>query len=258
MRSIIRVLTVFILGLSALYPLVAKDARAEDKTISTALSSMIKSSYVNGKGAVISEEPVLQSGATASFRNGFYVDLRHSAGLQSGPHESFADEIDLTAGWTGKLGEKGFSLDAGISHFNIFPLDTLGGLDMMQLYASVFLPGFEGAGHTLTPYVRTEVTRSADGDLADWEPVFSLGGRYRFAWKDWQLDNTVAAVYNSETLGLLPGVIGLYQGKLGWKLNETVTFHPLYLQQSIPISLEEGDGRKARRVWGLGVTLLLN
>lgn len=104
----------FKLFISAILLAVANFATAADCDVG------LYSSYISGVGGPLGtrNEPVVQGGCTKSFANGLYVNGWASQSLRfPGKDQTFTNEIDLTAGWAGKLNEK-WSADVHVAYFD--------------------------------------------------------------------------------------------------------------------------------------------
>jgi len=76
--------------------------------------------YVSGVGSLLSKnhEPVAQGGCTKSFTNGMYVNGWMSQSLRNpGLDDTYANELDYTFGWAGKLAGK-WSAETHLAYFD--------------------------------------------------------------------------------------------------------------------------------------------
>lgn len=220
------------------------------------LSAMAKSGYLLGNGDWSTQEPVLQSNAFLAFKNGMYLDLWNSVGLQSKWDSGYDDELDFAVGWAGKLGKTGVSLDIGVYYFNVYPVNSLRGNDLFQLYTewTPSEPWKIGSNNTLTPYIRTETTRSADGCSVNNDTLVYGGLKHSWAFAtNWSINDKAYIVYDPGTCGLDAGFVASWQGQVDWQINKTVTWNLLWVRESIPLNVS--DRRDTETVAGTGFTL---
>lgn len=134
--------------------------------ISTAQSAQITatttwlSKYVGSAGVVFHDDPVQQTDITLSFDNGVYVNAWNS--LPWNGKEGFGKENDITIAWAGKLGDSGFSLDAGISYFDCYQLFNREN-DTINPFAKLSYDWELNPNHTLTSSVKLEVPFNVSG-----------------------------------------------------------------------------------------------
>lgn len=200
----------------------------------TACDLGIYSQYVGGTGGVPDHRPVIQGGCTKTFDNGVYVNGWVSQSLHNpGLEKTFGNEIDLVAGWSGKLGEK-WSVDIHTAYYDLAnpkllsgtngDLTDIGGTLRYQATAatSVYVNGeyYHGIGKNgfrdggkIGLGVRTSLADIANVDVVIYHTDFLDNGK--FAKVAIQPTRAIAKVFGGE----LRPVLTLWQPLGRYRVN---------------------------------------
>lgn len=227
---------------------------AENNFSATVLGK-VWSEYLGATGGVIHDKPVFQTDIFVSLPKGFYFDIWHSMGLEnSNLSANFGDEIDLTLGWTGKLGEV-YYLDTGVMYYDCYPVLEGKNYDAFSPYVevgrSMELRRFLGT-HILVPFGRLEANLPT-GDTNS--GTYSYAG-VKHVWKiseKLQVKQKIDFLHDSGSFGAMSGLIGRYEGRLSWQAFKVMSVEPIAIKARTPISpIPE---HKTEIVFGAGVTL---
>lgn len=233
-----------------LFSIIASQSNAGDD-FSVTVSSKVWSEYVGAMGVVVHNKPVLQTDLCLSLPKGFYFDIWHSAGLDDDDLSSnFGDEIDLTGGWTGEIG-KNFYLNVGLIYYDIYPL--LEG-DQLDAFVPFIEAGrnFEVGSHTIVPFGRLEVNLLT-GDTNS--GVYLFAG-VKHVWKlpaDFSIRQKADLFYDSGGFGMIPGLLGRYEGELSWQVSGIISLEPISVRVRTP--LDSIPDRETEAAFGAGATL---
>jgi hypothetical protein len=204
---------------------------------SVTVSSMVKSGYLSSCGAMLSRDPVIQSDIFTVFQNGVWVDLWNSEGLSSGLDSGADDEIDIGAGWAGKLGQSGLSVDLGVYDFNVYRIARFDKGDVMQAYveltpSTATTVQTDPYVQTVMPYARIETYRDmGNGDIVDFGSVYYTGMKHIMAFSDrLVMRDKLVLGYDPGIFGAEPGFLGMYEGQLNLSVNKSVVITPLWLK----------------------------
>jgi hypothetical protein len=227
------------------------------KITSVTLSTMVKSQYLSAfNGGVCSKESVLHSDLYTTFKNGLYIDVWHSIGLQSKWDSGFDDEIDLSIGRAGKLGDSGFTYDIGLCYFNCFPVKKWGDKgDVLELYTewSIADPWKINSNNTIAPYFRTETVWSPYSNLVKGETLASLGLRHSLMInQEWSIKDKVWLLYDPGVFGLDSGFLAIGEAQIDCKVSKNLTLNLIWVRYSAPFGVH--DSRNWDTAVGAGAT----
>lgn len=215
------------------------------------LTSTLLSKYVSPHGHLLSDEPLWQSEFKVTFSSGLFAGITWSTGFDDVNLSSTrADEVDLSLGWTKKLGD--LSLTFGASHFNFIELDSLD-KDLVIAWAEAGYSFKVSESQTLTPFLRMEERwRLPDFDWARAMPVAGLK-HARVIAPGFTFNQRVGLMYDSGVPVSGDGLLLQYRVGMSCKLSGACTLEP-YLRVSAPLTIE--DDRETQVI--LGITLSWN
>ena len=154
---------------------------AEKAAHVVSFSSRIYSKYVGDTGVVFYDRPVVQSEINVSLSKGFYVNLWYSMSLaHAGLDTNDGNEFDPTLGWSGDVA--GFTLDTGITYFDIRPVGSFGRGDVWQPYLEFSKELVPAKAHIISPYIKTEYGIPAKGNAREDKGLHVHGG-LRHKWQ---------------------------------------------------------------------------
>jgi len=222
-----------------------------DDEISVSFSSKLWSRYLGADGAIYHDEPVLQSDIFISLPKGFYFDIWHSVGLDDTDLSSnFGDEgPNFTLGWGGSWNQ--FGVDLGIAYIDGLPTFKMKQGDSLLPYVELNRKFDITDSHSLTPFAKLEL-------LFPLEDGENLGDIFGGLKHNWQLSdkfavNQKAYLLYDNSWSPSSAVIGGYNVDLSWSLHDKITFNPLILKATTPLSSVD-DERKLETVIGVGFT----
>lgn len=225
----------------AVFALVIGSVSASFAAPSVTVSEMVKSRYMGGNGVYFSDGPVIQSDLFMSFDNGAWVDLWNSQDLGSEEVGSYANEIDIGAGWAGKIGQSGLSLNAGIYYWDTAKVLSLADGDIWQAFAQVSGAPVVIENITIVPYAKVETLRdNGNGDLVNFESKYHLGGSVVTE----KIDSRVSfsgncdIVYDPGIFGVDPGFFLGYDFNVNVEITKSITLVPI----SAKVVVELGNG----------------
>lgn len=244
MKRII-IMTLAILMISGV---IFSEANAED--ISFTLSTKVWSKYLGSSGAVVHDKPALQTDLFVALPKSFYFDIWHSMGLDGTSLSSdLGDEIDYTLGWNGKV--KTFSLDAGISYFDIIDLFHSNS-DAIQPYAEINRSFNFSKNHSFSPYARVETLFPFNNPG---KGLYAYSG-IKYAWRltpAITINQNAGLIYDSGVFGLENGFAGRHNLSFIWSPSKSINFELLNTKITIPIS--SFSDRKNEIAFGAGLML---
>jgi hypothetical protein len=221
---------------------VAASAMAEP---SVTVSSMVKTGYITSSGLVLSRDAVIQSDVFTAFGNGVWMDLWNSEGLSSGPDSGADDEIDIGAGWAGKLGQSGLFADVGVYDFNLYHISRFDDGDIIQAYveltqSTATTVQTDPYVQTCAGYVRVETYRdTGNGSVADFDSMYFTGIKHTMTFSDRMMMKDKWAVgYDPGLFGAEPGLLAFYEGQLNLQVTKALTVTPLWMKY---VGLFDGD-----------------
>jgi hypothetical protein len=208
------------------------------------------SQYINSdNGERLHGKPVVQSSANFEFRDGFYLNLWGSKGLdREGPADNHGNEIDYIFGWADVIGPIGVDLSAQYWALSD-PLLFRSHGDTVQFQIEVN-KDLEFGMHTITPFVKIEPTIPLDGSQAG--AYLYVGLRHK-----WNLTDSVAftqggeIIYDPGIYGLIGGYNFRYDAALAWELSKTMTIRLPVFRVFVPITAFEAD-RTTAYTYGAG------
>ena len=183
--------------------------------------------YLLRNGKVLYKRPVFQTDLNVQFKNGVYVDLWGSTGLNR--KENFGREVDLTVGYANP------HFDFGVSYYNLVPLQKLSG-DLIDAYAEMRRT-FTLGDHALTPYAKVDamiVTKDTGRNSGFFG---AIGARH--AWQIHprvSINESIELLYDSSIFGGDSGLVGRYDMGINVKLSKSVTVTPVVLKVSTPFT----------------------
>ncbi len=231
-------------------------AKEEEPALSFDLSFSYWSEYLDDSGGIINHDrPVGQIDFILSHSSGVYLELWGSTGLNGGGISSdYGDEFDIYLGWSGEVEEFGLDLDIGVAYFDLLPVDTFSGSDVLQPFAMISKEFEIADGQTLTPYGRVEMLFSDDFDNQG-ECYFHFGVEHSFGLSEsLSVTQKVDLNYDPGLYELDATWIGEYAVALEWSVSELVTINPIMIRLATPLTDVEDD-RETEFVWGFGATI---
>ena len=106
-----KLIAVLLFTLQSLVSVVADEAVVSSWAPKVSIDSIVASKYLAfGSGAVLYDAPVVQTGITAAFQNGLWLNIWNSKSFNSTWGKSFGDEVDYGVGWDTKVAGFGLSL----------------------------------------------------------------------------------------------------------------------------------------------------
>ncbi|MFA5841977.1 MAG: TorF family putative porin [Candidatus Paceibacterota bacterium] len=223
-------------------------ALAEGLKPTTYVYGVAKSAYVLGSGSVGSPNSVAQGGVTFSWKSGFYLDLWGSAPFKSNNDNHFGKETDVTAGWKGEMG--GLKMDAGIAHYNLYPVSKLDSFDLTDIFGEISprKAWVVGKESTVTPFFRAEILNSSGRGVKN--EVVGYAGLYNNIplGNSWSLDQKFQVGHQPKLPGLSPGWNGYYKLSLSRALSNKLTVGVI-AERYQPFGLD-GD-RVGKNVYGI-------
>ncbi len=209
--------------------------------VSLAISVKAANSYLGGNGGIFHAGEVVQTDLFFSFRNGWYGDLWHSAGLDDNDLSSnYGDELDWSAGRAGVW--RGFGYDVGVIYIDAVGLGRMPNGDVWGPYLKLsrelgactpslklesYIPGGTAIEGGWLIHGRVACTKTTTSGFAT---TLSLG-----------------PTYDDGAFGFLPGTIGVGELSLSipWR---GVTLSPFY---KIATPILGADDRQTEDTYGL-------
>ncbi len=177
--------------------------------------------------------------------------------MSSAQDTDYANEIDLSVGWTGNLGKTGLNVDVGLSHFNIYQLGQWDKSDIMELYIELSLAEpieIVRDAFSINPYLRTETMRDCgSGESINFETTIHFGLK-----SDWKITDEISVnqkirmVYDPGIFDLAAGFVLMYDASVDVKIFKELTWNAVQVRQSVPFV---SDRRDTSTVLGTGFTL---
>lgn len=202
--------------------------------------------YLGSAGGMFYEDPVIQTSITVPLPNDFYFNFWHSTGFNDSDLSSdYADEIDLTLGWSGAWNE--FSLDIGIAYLDIVDVFKFNDQDIIEPYleARMDLVSNENGKHSLSSFFKTEIYINPFISGGDGAYLFTglihnwkLTGKWAFSQKPYLVFDTGVCRVDS---GLLFG----YNAGIEYALGEKFSLSPLLFKAVIPLEGSEDKDSEA-------------
>ena len=94
-----KLIAVLLFTLQSLVSVVADEAVVSSWAPKVSIDSIVASKYLAfGSGAVLYDAPVVQTGITAAFQNGLWLNVWNSKSFNSTWGKSFGDEVDYGVG----------------------------------------------------------------------------------------------------------------------------------------------------------------
>jgi len=202
----------------------------------------VKSSYVLGNALEMSDKPVIQGGVTFSWKSGLYLDIWGSRPFKKQYSTDFGNEIDLTLGWKGPL--LGFRADAGVAHYNLYPVSRLEGNDIWGAYIEL-TPSEPSIFYS---FVRLETIHSTSRNVSFAKQI-DVGVRYHMPLRNMKLHHEARASFRESFPGVGGGTIFSYKASLEVPISKEFTVSPFYERRQ-PLHLD--GGRVPHNIVGIG------
>lgn len=215
----------------------------------TSVTTSVLSEYVNSTSAVFSNKAVIQTVASQDLPYGTYGALFCSTGVDHQPsNQSYADEIDYTAGWRG--GKK-IQFDVSISYWDLYGVFSGNRRDVVALTmnASHSIPIGDvktAVAITFEKYIPT--------DPSFWSPgcrgTLSYSAKVPFS-KKIVVSSKFAFVHDDGSLSGQPISTAVVSINVVWM---TKNFTVLFPQVKAVTLLNSVKGRVDHFVYGIGVS----
>ncbi|MDP3794749.1 MAG: hypothetical protein Q8R13_02355 [bacterium] len=228
-------------------------AAAAEGDVSVTVTLKGVSSHVVDAGLELSDKPALQTDVFVTFPGGFYFDFWHSAGLGNLSLSSdFADEIDYTLGWIGKI--RNFTVDMGVAYFDLIELLDMPRGDIWRLHFDICRQIDLANEHWVRPFARIEGLYPAGGDTPE------SGMNLRIGLLHWLrlgshvgIAQKLSLIYDDGMGGLQPAVLGKYEVGPQWSLPRKLTLEAPYVKVNGPFT-GVTDGRNWHVVVGAALS----
>lgn len=243
---------VFVLALALfLAPVTVLAEQETSGAVHLNLGIVAWSQYVRSDGGVAHRHPVLQTDLYFSLPRGFYFDVWHSAGMEDANLSSdFADEIDYTAGWSGRL--RGLRLDMGFGYYDVHKLLDSPRGDVMELFVNVSRQLDVSMAHNLTPWLKLQRPMPARGDRPNGGTMISAGMDDSWRVRNYlTINHGAGLLYGDGTFDMDQAVIGKYHTELVWSVSKNVAVKLPMLKISSPLT-SVSDNRETEVVVGGG------
>ena len=103
--------------LQFLFTVAAGETAMSNWSPAVSIDLIVASQYLSfGSGVVLYNAPVVQTGITAAFQNGLWLNVWNSKSFNSTWGKSFGDEVDYGIGWNTKVA--GFGLSLTVTYFD--------------------------------------------------------------------------------------------------------------------------------------------
>jgi hypothetical protein len=237
----------------------ANDGQTTEDPYRLDISTRTKSQYLGSFVADIFYDGwVQQTSMTLSFPGvknsvvkGLSLNVWNSAAPNNRPFGSgFASELDLSAGWSGKI--RGINLNVGVTYLDVYPLVMLPRGDVVN--ASITLSKTMKAGKQLTvePYLFNVVAGPVRGKVPNGGWIMQAGATLKWKPKRWLTFTTNPhAIHDSGAFGEKEGYLFGGNVDAGVKISKHITLHPLEIGTGLPIKIK--DQRRNRIVYGFGL-----
>jgi hypothetical protein len=236
--------------ITALFVLViSAQAFAQDK-VSVEMSTSWWSEYIYSNGNVGDKGDDIQSNLTVTMPDGefgvpgrMFFNIWGSKSMDDGREHSFGNEIDLTVGWIGNVGD--LKAVVWADYFDLHRLTDADG-DVVRLCGEVS-KDFKLGDHTLTPFaamIHNIILKGDDGilpgaGLRHSLPItdkLTLSHSAEFDYDEGSCDNSAAFLF-------------FYSAGLFWDISKNASVG-MQFKLFEPLTDTPNDGRKLECAWG--------
>ncbi|MBF0610154.1 MAG: hypothetical protein G8345_12435 [Magnetococcales bacterium] len=230
-----------------------------EETLSASLtfSQQVMNRYVGVAGIPPHDSEVLWTHLHGASESGFYGGVYFFTDLGDVASGEFSstrgDEADWYLGWKGQV-VAGWSLKLQLVYLDLLELMDGRKGDTYRL----IIEGektFTLSNHKLSPYGGVWLHQPAKGERPERGVHLVTGLRHAWSMAEGITLNQQAEIRRDDGFsGLLPATLYRHEASFAWKINDLVTFRPLIIQYSTPLTTT----RQRTNEWVIGGGYALN
>jgi len=250
-----------IISIAVLAGLLSTPVAQATDTVDIVIATQLLSKYVGNAGAVFHAGAVQQTEITATLKSGIYFDIWHSMAWRDHSSQNedgeetmdYGNEIDWTIGWSGDLGESGFTIDAGVSYFDCANLWQTE-FDTINPYVTIGYSTELTAEQKLSTSVKVELPVVVGENFAGNHGTYITAG-VEHTWQASEklsLSHGPSLIIDDNPYEMDKGLIGRYQVSADYALTEKVSLNATVSASSPLTSMSD---RETEIVSGVGLKI---